>query len=379
MRILYLTSSLSPYDGYGRASRALIEGMCARGHDVVALAPGAAAEEAESRPLKGNATVHPVLGPPREYWQRKSAAIPGAWRVRTFARNADLVHCLVEPYWGVAGWGSGGRPLVLSVVGTYAIEPFVNRKRAPWGHARSLRRADCVAAISQYSLARLTAHLRPRRAEVIPLGVDDSLFQSVVARRPDPRPLILSVGAMKPRKGTLALIRAAALLAERVRDFEMHLVGDIGEDADYAEQCRRLINDSGLGSRVFLRGRLEDGEIDGLSRRAWCFALCPENVGQKFEGFGLVYVEAAARGLASVASRDCGAEEFVRHEDTGLLAPQGDPGAIAAALERMLSDEALRERLAQSAHRLAKTAFRWSCCIGRLEELYEGLSRSGSV
>ena len=95
----------------------------------------------------------------------------------------------------------------------------------------------------------------------------------------------------------------------------------------------------------------------------------------RFEGFGMVVIEAMSRGLA-VVSFDCprGPGEIITDERDGLLVPPGDVGALAAALDRVMSDEALRARLGAAARHTAE-AYRPEAIARRWEALLADLAQ----
>ncbi len=94
------------------------------------------------------------------------------------------------------------------------------------------------------------------------------------------------------------------------------------------------------------------------------------------EGFGLVCAEAMARGRAVVASDVGGLRDLVEHERTGLLVPPQDPPALRAALERLLSDEALRARFGKAARIRVTELCAWSAVTERTIAVYrQALSR----
>jgi glycosyltransferase involved in cell wall biosynthesis len=85
--------------------------------------------------------------------------------------------------------------------------------------------------------------------------------------------------------------------------------------------------------------------------------------------FGQVILEAGASGLPTVAAAAGGAAELVRHDETGLLVPPDDPAAFAAALARLVADEALRRRLGDGA-RAAAARRTWDRCFAELRDGY---------
>ena len=99
------------------------------------------------------------------------------------------------------------------------------------------------------------------------------------------------------------------------------------------------------------------------------FAMLCRNrwLGLEQEGFGIVFLEAAACGVAQVAGRSGGADEAVLHGQTGLVVDDpGDSGRVAAALRRLLGDEELRRRMGRAARRRARTGFAWDLLAHRL-------------
>jgi glycosyltransferase involved in cell wall biosynthesis len=104
-------------------------------------------------------------------------------------------------------------------------------------------------------------------------------------------------------------------------------------------------------------GTVEDGRLGELYQRADMLVLPsvarPDARPPEGEGFGLVFAEAGAYGVPAVASAAGGGSlDFVRHGETGLTVPPGDPGALAAAILELIEQPALRDRLGEAARRL---------------------------
>jgi phosphatidylinositol alpha-1,6-mannosyltransferase len=153
--------------------------------------------------------------------------------------------------------------------------------------------------------------------------------------RTRPRRLI-TVGRLVARKGQDRTIEAVASLSSVHPDLRYEIVGD-GPDRG---RLRDLIARHGLRDRVVLRGRLTGAALERAYARADLFVMpAREEPGGDTEGYGLVYLEAGARGLPVIGGRTAGAAEAVQHEQTGLLvdAPN-DPQAVAAAISRMIAD-----------------------------------------
>jgi glycosyltransferase involved in cell wall biosynthesis len=153
-------------------------------------------------------------------------------------------------------------------------------------------------------------------------------------------PLILSVGIQHPRKGHDILLRALAGITDL--DWQAVIAGS-RYDERHATELDRLHADLALGDRVRLAGRVPAEELQRLYRSATVFALAT-----RYEGYGIVFDEALAHGLPIVSCRT-GAVPDTVPPDAGLLVPPEDPEALAGALRHVLTDAALRDRLARAA------------------------------
>jgi phosphatidylinositol alpha-1,6-mannosyltransferase len=139
------------------------------------------------------------------------------------------------------------------------------------------------------------------------------------------------VGVLKPRKGLEALIRGFALFQKQHPNAELVIVGS--DPVGYRASIERHIVATDMSKHVRLVGKISDTELCGWYRACDVFALTPVNHGG-IEGFGLVYLEAAAFGKPSVGSLDSGAAEAIRQGASGILCDPTDPAEIAAALTR---------------------------------------------
>jgi len=191
---------------------------------------------------------------------------------------------------------------------------------------------------------------------VVPPGVDTARFVPLVAEErsaarirfglePD-APVVLCVSRLVPRKGFDVLVEAGAVLASRYPDLQVVVAGT-GRDQ------RRLtrIASSHHSPTTFL-GRVDDADLPALYGCADVFAMLCRNRwrGLEQEGFGIVFLEAAAAGVPSVAGRSGGSAEAVLHDATGLVVDRPrDVASVAFALDRLLGDSGRREAMALNA------------------------------
>jgi glycosyltransferase involved in cell wall biosynthesis len=215
---------------------------------------------------------------------------------------------------------------------------------------------------------------------VIHCGVDTQVFQPVVNRPSNGPFTILCTGTLHEVKGQTYLIEACQRLHARAIDFVCNFVGE-GEDR---EMLAEQIVKAGLSERVHLLGRRTREEIAALLQAAdVVVAPSVPTKGGKREGIPVVLMEAMGSGVPVVASGISGIPELVEHERSGLMTPPRDSAALAAALERMYRDPALRQRLGEAGRdkvirefdlltNAAALAECFHLSLGRIHKGYEG-------
>jgi phosphatidylinositol alpha-1,6-mannosyltransferase len=182
------------------------------------------------------------------------------------------------------------------------------------------------------------------------------------------RPLILGQSRLVPRKGFDVLIDAVARLEPDVQ----LAIGGSGRDRARLERHAR---DRGVGDRVRFLGRVPETALAEVFAMADVFAmLCRGDRwgGLEAEGFGIVFVEAAASGVPAVAGRSGGAHEAVVDGETGYVVEPRDVAAVAAALDRLLRDRDLRTRMGAAALRRARVELDYDRLVSPLARLADG-------
>jgi phosphatidyl-myo-inositol dimannoside synthase len=237
-------------------------------------------------------------------------------------------------------------------------------------HPRLARFAFSHAAagvvVSAHSESLITARgVSATRLHVIPPGIDlppDVHLQDRQER--DRRPTIVTVGRMEAGyKGHDVMIRALRHVRSRVPDVLWVVIGEGRLRTSY----ERMVKEARLDENVRFCGAVPDEYRDRWLRRATVFAM-PSRVDGGSEGFGIVYLEAAARGLPVVAGACGGALDAVEDGKTGLLVDPSDERAVAAALIELLEDREKAARLGSEGARRARE-FAWPRVAERVEEL----------
>ena len=162
---------------------------------------------------------------------------------------------------------------------------------------------------------------------------------------------IVSAGRLHPMKGFDVLIDAVALLAPRCPTVVLDIYGDaqVGHEA-HADALRAQITLLGLRDSVHLRGHLPS------PWHAWDDAALYVQP-SRGEPFGMALAEAMAYGLPVIATEVSGPQELIDNERTGLLVPPNDPAALACAIERLVIDRELADRLARAGQAFVRDTY----------------------
>jgi phosphatidylinositol alpha-mannosyltransferase len=202
----------------------------------------------------------------------------------------------------------------------------------------------------------------PGDYKVIPNGVDASRFARAVpiARWQDGTKNILFVGRFEPRKGLLDLLKAYRILRKTGCECRLLVVGGGPQE----REARRYVLTTRLGGVQFL-GRVPDDERDALFKTADVY--CSPATGR--ESFGIVLLEAMAAGTAIVCSDIHGYKGVARRGREALLVPPHEPKELAAALARVLGDDALRSAMGASGVERAGE-FSWERVTAKVEDYY---------
>lgn len=230
-------------------------------------------------------------------------------------------------------------------------------------------RADMLAACSQGVKEHLVQQgLAPERIQVIYNGIDLSRLQSLRplsdVRRDmsitDGQPVVGIAAHLTPKKGQRYFVEAAALLSEKRPDLLCYLLGE----GEQHQELATLADSLGIGDRVHLMGYRADA-VDLM--QAMDIVLLPSIAK---EGLGLCLVEASGLGKPVIGSDAPGIKEVIEPERTGLLVPPGDARALADAMDRLLADRDLRERMGQAGRQRVSRMFGLERMIEETEQLY---------
>jgi glycosyltransferase-like protein len=363
---------------------AVAEALAGRGHHVELMAvgpPGARFFREPGVPAR----LVPYHGPDRPIEAKVLGMIDAyAGALERDAGRFDLLHaqdCLSASAALAAAERAPLPPLVRTVhhVDDFTSPALVECQR------RSIALPDRVFVVSDHWRTRLRREFGVH-ADLVPNGVHAERFRPADERsRAAARArfgfgeaqVLLSVGGIEPRKGSLRLLEAYALCRRRFE--RLGLVAPVlalagGETLfDYRDYRRRFLarlHELGLETDVLMLSPVPDDDMPALYQAADAFALPSVK-----EGFGLAVLEAQASGLPTVVSDLPVFREFLADRGSALVVRGRGAEPLAVALERVLLDRRLRARLRASGPALA-ARFTWSASAERHEALYRDLVRS---
>jgi len=232
-----------------------------------------------------------------------------------------------------------------------------------WVERWASRFCDCIHVLTQLEKGDMVVRriCPAEKIRVIASGVS-APAQDAALRAPSETSCVGFVGRFETVKGPEYFIEAAAEIAAKFPRVRFLMAGDGSLRADLEKQARRL----GLGDKLTFAGWVED--VDTALRQIDILVVASLN-----EGVGRVILEAAARGIPSVATRVGGIPEVVRDNETGILVASRDAKGLAGAVLRLLQDTAMYRRLQEAGMRLVREEYSEGKMIAEFTHLYNEL------
>ncbi|MCA9893166.1 MAG: glycosyltransferase family 4 protein [Anaerolineae bacterium] len=372
MHIGILAAKLTANSGWEHYSRALVLALVDAGHEVTVLVP----QNMEIEDDDLDYTIVPILPDvtPQEprFLFKLADALPSA---RMMLMDCDVIHTTVELYAPLAAMIAGSRPLVMTVHGSYARYP--QQRGWPvsmlykWAYRRTV-----MACVSHYTEQVAKQVLPAARTHVIANAVDAERFAHLpTPSQPKRGPTVITAGGVKRRKGTLELVRAIAKVRETIPEVQCLVLGTTSAEPNYVDQVEGDIERLGLEDTVHLLGFVPEKTLLESYAVADVFVLPSMNDGWKFEGFGLVHLEASAAGLPVIGTDNSGVVEAIDDGVTGLIVSQTDvEQELPPAIVRLLTDESLARKMGEAGRRKAQAAT-WTHVAQQMVALYQSLLR----
>jgi phosphatidylinositol alpha-1,6-mannosyltransferase len=272
-------------------------------------------------------------------------------------------------------------PVVASVHGNDLTSPWqrVPGRRIAQCIREGLDECDRIIAVSRHTAGLIADRGISSPVTVLRSGCDLDFFRPSAAENeatraryeiPDGMSVLLTVARLVPRKGHLVILEA-------LRRLPVPVFWLIVGDGPMREQLFASIAESGIGDRVCLTGEVSNEELRALYQVCDFFALPPEEQrrGPRLdsEGFGLVFLEAAACCKPAISSDVSGCREAVIDGETGLLVPPGDPETLAHAIEYLIAQPDIAASLAMGGLASVRSSGGWPRVAGQLTGIYDNL------
>ena len=299
----------------------------------------------------------------------------------------DIVHDNQSFGSGLLGLMADGWPVIGTCHHPVTVDRLVDLAHAPrmaelslrrwYGFVRMqnrvARRLPRILTVSSSSRRDIVEQMgvAPERVAVVPIGADHELFRPAPGVARVPGRIMTTASADVPLKGLVYLLEALAKLRTRSPEAHLVVVGEPRPDSAASQAMERL----GLEGAVTFRPGVSDEQLVELYSQASVVA-----VPSLYEGFSLPAVEAMACEAPVVASTGGALPEVVGPDgEAALLVPPADPGALAAALRRVLSSwdrssgSDLGVRLGQAGRRRVLERFTWARCAAGAVEQYRAV------
>jgi glycosyltransferase involved in cell wall biosynthesis len=318
--------------------------------------------------------MHPrnVLAAQTTAWARRHG-IPtlftwlGPYHDAYFAPNRERPFDL-PPNYGGPIWTRG--QLVrrsLTTLNPRTLRDHLRNFRLHW----PLKQARHLIPCSDFEAAEMRRMGMTQPQTMVPLWIDLDSIRGQPDQPPSldaPRPWILFVGQLTPRKGYDLALQALPAILRRHPTAALLMVSGINH-AERAE-VQRIGDELGIAPHIHFLGRVDDAALVNLFRACDVY-VTPT----RYEGFGLTLLEAMAAGAPIVASDIPVVKEIIQSGENGLLAAYDDPAALAAATLRLLDDPALRASVRRGGAATVEDQYNETTLIAQIEAAYRSVQR----
>ncbi|ACB96224.1 endo-1,4-beta-xylanase [Beijerinckia indica] len=372
MRLLLFTSEFYPLrGGIGTYAAELARGATELGGDVTLYAPSYHQDLADDdlkcfpfRVIRYAGHRHTMKNLPQ-----KLQIVRRAVRSETF----DIIHAMDWPFFLPVHLMAPSKVHKLFTV----HGSDVNEMRAPVkatiiSLVRLFSGKSEILANSNFTRSLFNQHfpdIPPHKVKTEWLGVSDFWFQPAANRSEtrfklgvaDDAYVILTVGRLTPRKGHLSVIEALSRLPERIKEHTIYIIVGPHYDGEYTSKVK--VAAAASGCKTLFLNELSDDVLRDLYKACDVFCLTGHTkLNGLVEGFGLVYLEAGAQGLPSIAGNVGGMPEAVEHGKSGLVVNSNDADSIAQSLCELHDLPRFRQALADGALERAKI-LTWRRCV----------------
>jgi glycosyltransferase involved in cell wall biosynthesis len=301
--------------------------------------------------------------------RKTAAAIEAANRIEPF----DVLHGFWTNHGAIVtawvAWRLSIPNIVTAMAGELTYEPAIGyggRNRPIAGRLARFGavQADELTVLSGFHAGRLKLELPALKPRIVPFGIDTTRFSSGgPVRSLDGQIAVLSVGSLVPAKGHAVVLKAFAAASSRLNGLHLHLLGiGVLESA-----LRHQVEEFGISRSVTFHGHVEHDLLPAYYRGA---SFCV--LGSHFESQGMVILEAAACGRATIGSAVGSMPSFCPEQ---FLCHPGNDDELAAMIVKVAGSPQLAERLGEDAEEVVRARYLIEHTVAELEILYGTMTR----
>lgn len=296
-----------------------------------------------------------------------------ALKARKYIKNCDIIHALdAYPYGVIAALANLGlgKKLIINGVGTFSVAPlesFIKSTLLRWTY----RKAAAILCISNYTCGEIRRRIPDlNNLKVIFQGMNVEHFKKNSAPRVKmPEKFILSVGALKKRKGQHISLAAFSQIVNQYPDLKYVIIGDQSNE-NYVGLLKEIVSQNKIQDRVIFLTNVSDEDLIDYYSNCKLFIIASQNDKLSFEGFGSIHVEASACRKPVIGTLGNGCEDAIIDGETGFLVPQNNIRATAEAMQKILDNHELAHKMGQAGRRWAEE-LNWDNIIKKYLAIYQ--------
>lgn len=355
MKVAVLTNSLEPAaGGWARYSREVVRALARAGHEVVVYTEGPKKSVIDFEGVPVYSGLRTGTGMNLQNIVKSVFDI--LW-LKGRLGTCDVAHAFVEHHAFAAS--HLGVPYFVTGHGTYIPRFASNRLFWLLGGSAFIRAAR-IFFVSDFTRARAIEKVPTLAsvAEFIPNGVDTIQFRPTTI--PDPHhPYVITVGALKPRKGQDLVVEALIALRATCPNLRYRMVGDTRGGEAFVEKLKSRAEEGNVSSQIEFLHDISDEEMIHLySASLMCLLPSRTDASGAFEGFPLSLLEAAACGTPILGTYGVGAEHLIEVGKNGFLVEEEDSEGIADAMRTLYENPSKRDVFGKAA-RVSAEQFSW--------------------
>ena len=269
-------------------------------------------------------------------------------------------------------------PLVINAIGT---EAYLAKKMKMGSMIKfAANTADAVTATSSATANAVKSCGYGKDIQIIFNGADDALFnpgnfgaEIIKEHNLQNKKILLCIGRFNEMKGQRYLIEAMPEVLKKFPETSLLLIGE----GPLKEELQKYVQSQNLQNNIIFLGNKAHEELAKYYAACDIFIIpsIVDSHGVAEGGQGLVTKEAMLTGKCVIGANTGGIPDLVINNETGLLVEQKSPAQLSEAIIKLLSDDALRARLSEAGHKMAKEKAAWSGICAEYEEIYRRIKK----